>query len=108
MLIYSNGQGITLLYLLFCGVIIGFTYELLYILRKLCRDNYIICIVCDLVFLAVAGFLFLYFTYITTLCEIRIYTVFAVGLGFLSENISIHDKLAKVLSIVYNGKKKKE
>jgi len=104
----SGAQGAELLHLLLCGVLIGFTYELFFIPRRLFfRSSLAAVIVCDLLFSAAGAAIFFIFAGYASSFELRAYTFIMPSIGLCAEFFTLHFPLAKGLDVVYNRFKRK-
>lgn len=91
-----------LYYSLAFGVIAGLGYTLLKNIAILLNSNKIAYIICDIVSMLLAGFLFCYTIIAYNNGIIRLYIICAFVLGFLIELISVGNLLDFCFGFVYN------
>ena len=89
------------LFMLYCGLLSGVLYEIMYFIRKLLHFK-VFEIICDVAFVVVGALLFVFAINYSNFGQIRLFLFLSFGLGFGLERISIGFLVAKFLEFIYN------
>jgi spore cortex biosynthesis protein YabQ len=103
-MIFSDvaNQGAVFAAGLFCGMVCGIYYDILFAVRILTRAGKILTAVLDLIFCLFSSFTFFWVLYSTNGFDIRWYVFVALACGFILERYSFKKPVAIITEKLYN------
>lgn len=97
-----TGQGLYFAVSVFCGLISGIIYDILYAARTLIRAGKIITFILDVLFFLASGYLVFRFLYPLNGFDIKWYMIMGIFGGFCIERANFKKPVAYVTEKVYN------
>ncbi len=85
------------------GFIVGLIFEIFFIARMIFKNKKITNFVFDFCFVVLFALVFFYFVNILNFGVVRLYTICAYVLGFVIEQSTIKNLVAKIFYKIYNG-----
>lgn len=97
-----TSQGLYFCVALFCGIVCGVYYDILYALKRLTNSGRIVEFVFDIVFFALSILTIFHFFYLANGFQIKWYMALGFVAGFCIERINFKKPVAIVSEKVYN------